>query len=29
MPKHVFDNLSHATTMSNMIKETIKIFFNN
>jgi len=29
MPKHVFYNLSYATTMSNMIKETSRNVFKN
>jgi hypothetical protein len=29
MPKHVFYDLSYATTMFNTIKETIKNVFNN
>jgi len=29
MPKHVFYDLFHATTMPNMIKEMTKNVFNN
>jgi hypothetical protein len=29
MPKHVFYDLSYATTMSNKIKEMIRNVFNN
>ncbi len=29
VPKHIFYNLSYTTTMSNMIKKTIKNVFNN
>jgi len=29
MPKHIFYNLSYATTMFNVIKKTTKNVFNN